>query len=146
MKVILLKHINNLGRKGEVKEISDGYALNYLLPGKLVALANNQNLKQLQDQAQVAQKQQKAQISDKKTLVNRLQNLVLDFCEKADDKGTFFAGITAEKISGALLKRGLAVKPKQIKLDGHIKKAGEYQVVINLDGTACEIKIKTTNQ
>ena len=147
MKVILLKHINNLGRKGEVKDVSDGYAINFLLPQKLVALANPKNLKLLQEQTVAVEKSKTASLIDTKKLLNKLSAIVLDFSEKADAKGTFFAGITAEKISEALQKRVFLIRAKQIKLYSPIKKAGEYRVIVNVDSSAhCEVAIKAVNR
>ncbi len=132
MKVILLKFIDRLGRQGETKNVADGYALNYLLPGKLAVVFTPVNEKKYgkQTQGQAEAKVQTAQNKKPQDLANRLRAVVLTFAEKADDSGTLFAGITKEKLIKALKAEGIVLKPKQIELSEAIKKTGEYKILV----------------
>ena len=115
MKVILLEHIPSLGSKGEQKEVKDGFAQNFLIPQKKAVPFTVKNAqKYLQVQKQAQEKQQKAAVSPQ-DLANRLRALTLDFAEKADETGTFFAGITKEKILKAGTNKDLSIRELRIK-------------------------------
>lgn len=134
MKVILLKIIPSIGKAGEVKDVSDGHARNFLLPQGLAVLATEKNLRKRDEAAKHKELQQAKNQVLPNVLVERLKSLVLNFAEKADDKGTIFAGITKEKIVTALAGKKVKVKEKQILLDQPIKKIGEYRVEVEIAG------------
>ncbi|MBT4723011.1 50S ribosomal protein L9 [Candidatus Falkowbacteria bacterium] len=140
MKIILLKHDKKLGRKGDVKDVSDGHARNFLIPQK-VAAPYSLKMEQKLQQDDIRQKKSKV---DPKVLANKIKAITLTFEEKADENGTFFAGISKEKIAKALAAKGITVHPKKIVLDSPIKQATKTTVQINVDsGIKSEIKIIT---
>lgn len=131
MKVILLKRVADLGQQGEIKDVSDGFAMNFLLPRKLAEPATSKAMRKM---AELKQKEEKKiAIKEKpETVVQKLRTITLNFAEKADAKGNFFVGITREKLAVALEARGILVKPKQIRLDSAIKKAGQFTIVVEV--------------
>jgi large subunit ribosomal protein L9 len=145
MKVILLDHVSTLGRKGEVKEVKDGFAQNFLLPQKKAVLATEKNVQKysfLQKQAE----EKKSAVFEPKSIAGRLRSVVLEFTEKADENGTFFAGITKDKLIKELATRGINLKPKQILLAQPIKQAGEHRVEVDIAaGVKSEFIIKTNH-
>lgn len=145
MKIILLKTIDKLGRKGEVKNVSDGYARNYLLPNKLVVEATDKNIKMMQKAVQSEQVIKKKNLMSKDQLAQVLRSIKIEISEKADDNGTFFAGVTKDKLAKALELKKINIKAKQIVLDQPIKSEGEYKVEVNLDsGLKTFFQVKTT--
>ena len=147
MKVLLLKQINSLGKKGEVKEVSDGYAQNFLLPQKLVVLATDKAVASFQKQIDREKISKKKSLDAPAVLAQKLKAISLNFSEKADQHGTLFAGINKEKIAKELATKGLIVKAKQIDLTEAIKIAGDYKVSINIaPGVKSEIKIIISNK
>jgi len=147
MQVLLLLDLPCIGKKGEVKEVAEGYARNFLLPQKKAILATAENVRkwQLAIDQQVREKQkQQAEI---KKIANKLQGLSLEFVEKIDDKGHLFGGISTAHIATALLQKGLKVEKNQIVLDKAIKQVGKYSVKIKLGvGIESEIKIIIKNK
>jgi large subunit ribosomal protein L9 len=140
MKIILLQNDNKLGRKGDVKDVSDGFARNFLIPQHIAVVYSERMEKTVLSSTA---KKQKAKINPK-SLMGKLKSLTLVFEEKADENGTFFAGITADKIAKELLSRGIDVKSKQVNLDHPIKTAGEVKVNVTVDNELkSEIKIIT---
>jgi len=142
MKVVLLKNVDRLGQKGEVKNVANGYATNFLFPQKLATRATEKVVSAVQAEVKSKQKAKKQTAVSAKELANKLRAITLNFSEKADQSGTFFASITKEKVAKALEAKNLFIKPKQIKLDQPIKKAGQYKVDINVDsGVKSEVAI-----
>lgn len=132
MKVILLVDVKGTGKKGEVVEVSDGFAQNFLLKQKKAKVADSSalNQKQMSDKAKeyhYEQDKQKAQ-----EMANKLNNHVLNFAVKAGDNGKIFGSITSAEIADELKNDGYEISKKQIVLDNPIKYAGVYKIDIKL--------------
>ena len=133
-----------LGLAGEIKEVKEGYARNFLLPQKLAVLATPANIAKFAREVEPEEVIREKRSSAGAELAARLRTIALTMEEKADDKGTFFAGITKEKLTKILAQKGIELKPKQIKLDQPIKKAQETKVEVELaPGVRSEFKIIT---
>ena len=141
MQVIFLKNQPGVGRKGEVKNVADGFALNFLLPQKIALPATPANVKTYS----VSSEQQalfgatakpacvgRAVTQSLEKLAAVIRGITLNFSEKADDKGTLFAGISRDRLTEELAKCGAVVKPKQIELDESIKKLGDFKITVTL--------------
>ena len=132
MKVILLVDVKGTGKKGEIVEVSNGFAQNFLLKQNKAKLADNTavNQKQMSDKAKeyhYEQDKQKAQ-----EVADKLKNHVLHFAVKAGDNGKIFGSITNAEIADELKKDGFEINKKQIVLDNPIKYAGVYKIDIKL--------------
>jgi len=135
MKVILLKNVPNLGRQGEIKEVSDGHARNYLLPQGLVKIATEKAILEL-EQAKQKKVKLKVNLGKKfKELAKKLDNTKIIIQAKADEKKTLFGSVKAVKISEELKKRNYEVEAKYVKLEQPIKSLGYYDVMIDFGGT-----------
>ncbi|HOZ36881.1 MAG TPA: 50S ribosomal protein L9 [bacterium] len=143
MEVILLKDIKALGRSGEVKNVSDGYAINFLIPQHLATVATEEKLLVLRSQKIKTEKLSQERLTKEQELAVRLENLHLEIQAKASASGTLFAGIGPEEITQALkAQRQLFVEPRQIKLKKHLKETGNYQVLISLGKIQVRIIVK----
>lgn len=132
MKVILLVDVKGTGKKGEIVEVSDGFAQNFLLKQKKAKIADSTaiNQKQMSDKAKeyhYEQDKQKAQ-----EVADKLKNHVLHFAVKAGDNGKIFGSITSAEIADELKNDGYEISKKQIVLDNPIKYAGLYKIDIKL--------------
>ncbi len=132
MKVILLVDVKGTGKKGEIVDVSDGFAQNFLLKQKKAKIADSTaiNQKQMSDKAKeyhYEQDKQKAQ-----EVADKLKNYVLHFAVKAGDNGKIFGSITNAEIAEELKKDGYEISKKQIVLDNPIKYAGVYKIDIKL--------------
>lgn len=128
MKVIFLEDVKGKGKKGELKEVSDGYARNFLLPKKLAKEATTDNLNtfKLQEKARLAQiEREKAEANEK---AKRLENLVVKIPAKAGANGRLFGAVTSKEISEALEAHGMSIEKNKIVLPEPIKSYGSYEV------------------
>ena len=129
MKVILIKNVSNLGVPGDIKEVSDGYARNFLIPQGLVKIANEAAIKEVEKLKAKKLKVQENKGKKYKEIAKKINNLKLIIKAKAEDKKkTLFASIKAENIAQELKKRKYDIEAKFIKLDEPIKQLGYYDI------------------
>ncbi|MCI9468461.1 MAG: 50S ribosomal protein L9 [Oscillospiraceae bacterium] len=129
MKVIFLEDVKGKGKKGEMKDVSDGYARNFLLPKKLAkeATPDNLNTFKLQEKARLAQiEREKAEANEN---VKRLESMVVKITAKAGANGRLFGAVTSKEISDALeAQHGMVIEKNKIVLAEPIKSYGSYEV------------------
>ena len=145
MQIILLKNVDKLGKAGEVKNVSDGYAINFLFPRKLAEVATVERVEKLRNKEikKLKEKEErKGEWENKLKKMGESGEIILK--RKASDGGKLFAGIGAGEIAEELRKQKKAeVEEKFIKLEKHIKKIGEHKVEINFGGgMRTEITVK----
>jgi large subunit ribosomal protein L9 len=132
MKVILLKEIPKLGRKNEVKDVSDGYARNFLFTKNLARLATPEILKSMATQKAREEKEKSEEYQHYQALMEKLKSLELRFKVKIGEKGKAFGSVTPAKIKEALGKQGISIEKESILLEDSIKTTGERDVKIKL--------------
>ena len=131
MRVILLQNVENLGKAGEIREVSEGYARNFLLPKKLVGIATDNVVKEAQAKREREEKEQKENIEKSKQLANRIKNKKLKIKAK-DRNGKLFGKIGAKEIVALLRTEDISVSEKAIVLENSIKKVGSYRIKLKL--------------
>jgi large subunit ribosomal protein L9 len=132
MQIILIKNVPKLGKPGEIKDVADGFAQNFLLPGRLALPATPKNIAAFKNRGSSVVETKKSLSLPLEELAGQLAKVNLSFTEKADETGTLFAGISAEKIEDALAKLGYQIAADKIKLAHPIKKVGAAAVEIFL--------------
>lgn len=131
MKIILVKDINGLGKGGEVVDVKNGYARNYLLPQKLAIVANKYNLTKVEALA-VDASAERAEIENKfKALASKLTNLEVKFVRKADEHDHLFGSVSEVDITEALAEKEIVIHKSNILMDSHIKEIGSFDVKIS---------------
>ena len=132
MKVILLDDVAKVGRRGEVRDVSDGYARNFLLPKKLALTATPGNLKGL-DHIKRQQEAKADRIKDDADgLRQRIEALVYEERRQASEEGKLFGSVTAQDVVDFLARHTVKVERRRIHLDEPIKSLGESLVTIRL--------------
>ncbi len=133
MKVILLADVKSLGKKGEIVEVSDGYARNMILPKKLGLEATNKNLNDLKLQNQHAEKVAAENLEAAKKLAEDLKDKKVELTAKVGEGGRMFGSISTKEIAEAAKKQiGLDLDKKKMQLKEPIKSFGMYEVPIKL--------------
>ena len=133
MKVILLQDIKNVGKKGEIKDVAEGYGRNYLLPRKLVKEATSANLNQARkDQATAAHRAAKAR-DEAIVLKSQLEKLTVTMKVRVGENGKMFGSVTSKDVAEALIRQtGLDIDRRKIELKSPVKGIGEYTAVAKL--------------
>jgi len=132
MKIILLDDVTKVGRRGEVREVSDGYARNFLIPKKLALSATAGNLKNLEH----IKKQQEAKAdrvkADAESLRAKIEALVYEERRQASEEGKLFGSVTTQDIADFLVSRGIDIDRKRLTLEEPIKALGDFSVSMRL--------------
>ena len=132
MKIILKEDVSNLGYKDDIVEVKDGYGRNYLIPQGKAVIANNSNLRQLEEcQRQRAHKLAKIK-ADAEAVAASLEGVALTIGAKASATGTIFGSVNNIQIAEALEKLGHNIDRKIIYIKDTIKEAGEYTATLKL--------------
>ncbi|HEX7057551.1 MAG TPA: 50S ribosomal protein L9 [Bacilli bacterium] len=132
MKVVFLKDVKGQGKKGEVKEVAEGYARNFLFPQKAAAPASEGNVKQLEQQKAAEKKKKDHEKQKCQELAKKLEATVLELTAKAGEGGRLFGSITSKHIAEELEKKGVHIDKRKIMLDDPIRTLGTTIVHIKL--------------
>lgn len=142
MKVILQKDIQNLGDAGDVKEVANGYARNFLLPKKLVIPFSEASKKAMEHQERLIRikKEKRKKVSEK--MADSLKTLELKFSLKAGEDDKLFGSVTSLDIAKKIVEAGYQIDKRKIVLEEPIKQIGEFNVDIKLDeGLTAPVKV-----
>ncbi|MBI4590144.1 MAG: 50S ribosomal protein L9 [Candidatus Rokubacteria bacterium] len=132
MKVILLDDVPKLGRRGEVREVAEGYARNYLLPHRLVLPASAANLKQLEQIKQHQAVRSERAKADAELLAKSIEALTFSQVRQASEEGRLYGSVGVQDLVAFLAQNGISVEKRRMGLDEPIKALGEYTVPIRL--------------
>lgn len=133
MKVILLQDVKGKGKKGQLLEVSDGYARNYMLPRKIAveATADNINTKRMTDKA--TQERQQREREEAFAISERMKEMVVTVRAKGGGAGRLFGSVTTQEIADAIRQQeGIEIDKRRIVLDEQIKTVGDYTVKCKL--------------
>jgi large subunit ribosomal protein L9 len=132
MKVIFLQDIKNIGKAGEIKDLSEGYARNFLFPKKLALEANAENMKVYENQKLIEKKKYEQLIKDAHTLKEKLEKASCTITVKVGEDDKMFGSVTNSDISKHLENSGFKIEKKDIILEHPIKELGVYTVDVKL--------------
>lgn len=133
MKVILLEDVKTLGKKGQVVEISDGYAKNFILKKKMGVEATNANMNDLKLQKARAEKLAKEQLEAAEKLAAALEDKSVTVAIRAGSNGKAFGSVSSKEIAAAYKEQwGLDIDKKKIQLAEPIKTFGDHEVAVKL--------------
>ena len=133
MKVILQQDVRGQGKKGQLVDVSDGYARNFLLPKKLAVIATAENLNTMKQQEKARKAQEAAEKAEAEALSKKLEGLTVKVAAKAGEGGRLFGAVTAKEISEALAAQySLNIPKARLVLDEPIKACGGYKIKAKL--------------
>ena len=142
MKVILTKDVKAQGKKGDVINVNDGYANNFLFKNGLAIPANQANVNTNNKQKEAEAKRIAEETAAAKDLASKLEKIEVNFAIEVGERGKAFGSISGKEISEELAKLGFTVDKKAVVLDTPIKRVGAYDVVLKLyNGVSCKLKI-----
>lgn len=148
MKVVLLTDVKALGKKGELVNVSDGYARNFLFPKKLAKEADSQAMNELKN----AEESRQYKIETDKKAANeakaKLEGATVKITAKAGKNGKLFGSVTSKEISAAIKKtHGIDIDKRKITLDADIKAFGTYNAEIRLySGIIANVKVSVSEE
>ena len=123
MKVLFIKDVKGTAKRGEIKDIAEGYAMNFLLPQNLAVKATPENLAKLKKDLEKKTKVKEKEIDQSKVLADKIKGRKIEIKAKANKEGKLYAAVSEADVKAALKKQGLEVKDAKIIFPGHIKEA-----------------------
>jgi len=142
MEVIFLQDVQNVGKKGQIKNVADGFARNFLLPKQLATLATQALKNQFRHEEKEKEKINKQKQEELNKFISKLKDLKILFNEKSSKEGTLFSGISKKMIVQKIKEdTGEKISENTVKLDKPIKQLGEYLINIHINNKDYPIAI-----
>jgi large subunit ribosomal protein L9 len=132
MKVILRQNTEGLGQIGEVIDVKDGYARNFLIPRKLAYAALKGNIKALEEEKKTLSKKKEQELAASETLAAELEKVSVTIPVQVGEEDKIFGSVTTQMISDALKEKGHEIDKRKIEIDEPIKALGIYGVSVKL--------------
>ncbi len=132
MKVILISDVENIGSVGDVKDVKNGMARNYLFPRKLAIKATEANLKAWESRIEAIRLRKTEVLENARAFAEKLEGLEIIIPAKSGEEDRLFGSVTSQNISDALEEKGFEISRRDIALDGTIKALGTYSVALKL--------------
>nr|WP_321294353.1 50S ribosomal protein L9 [uncultured Sphaerochaeta sp.] len=143
MKIILNQDVVNLGEEGDVVDVKDGYARNFLLPNKMAVMFNKTNQSIFASRTAAIEKRKIEKRSASASMKEKLDKVALTMVVSAGESGKLFGSVTSSMVQEALAKQGIEVERKKIEVATHaIKMVGTYSVRVRLyEDESAEVKL-----
>ena len=132
MEVILKEHVENLGRRGEIVKVADGYARNYLLPHNLALLPSEANKRQIE---RARAKFEAGEAEEKRVaeaLAARMTGLVVEIARRVGETDALYGSVTNADVAVALAARGFEIDRRKLQMKEPIKRRGEFDIPVKL--------------
>ena len=132
MEVILREHVDNLGRRGDLVKVADGYARNYLLPRKLALLATDGNKKQIERERAKFEVKELEEQKVAQAVADRMATVEIEIARRVGETEALYGSVTTSDIAEALAAKGFDLDRRKLQLHEPIKKIGAYDVPVRL--------------
>jgi len=132
MEVILREHVDNLGKRGEIVKVADGYARNYLLPRKLALLATDGNRKHVERERKIMETREAQEKAGAEAIAARLSTVDISIARRVGDTEQLYGSVTAADIVDFLKTKGFEIDRRKLILPEALKALGEFDVPLKL--------------
>ena len=132
MEVILREHVDNLGRRGEIVKVADGYARNFLLPRKLALPATAGNKKHVERERKIMEAREAEEKGQAEGIAARLKAVEISIARRTGETDQLYGSVTSSDIADFLKSKGFEIDRRKLHLPEPIKRLGEYEVPVKL--------------
>ena len=148
MQVILIQDVDNLGGANELITVKNGYARNFLIPGKLAVEANPSNLKQMEEKVKQLSKKENKLLAEINSVIEVLKAAPLKIGAKTGTSGKIFGSVTSLQITRAIRdQKGYEIDRKRIQIPDEVKELGSYKAVIDFgNGNHTEVEFEVIGE
>ena len=142
IKLLLQESIKNVGRVGDIVEVSPGYARNYLLPNGLAVQPTPNNVKKVEARRKEIERQERERREQQSRMIEQLKDVEVHIERRANEQGHLFGSVTATDVAKALQAQGYNVEPEDINLPGRLDRIDTYTVQVKFaEDLATDIKV-----
>jgi len=143
MEVILREHVDNLGRRGDVVKVAEGYARNYLLPRKLALVVTEANRRQIERERKAAEAKDAEERAQAEALAQRLTQLEIEIARRVGENDTLYGSVTSADIAHALQAKGFEIDKRRIQLADPLKALGESTIPLKIHrDVVAQVRVK----
>lgn len=147
MKVLLQTDVESVGKAGQIVNVKDGFARNYLIPRKLAVIADEKNVKVFEHLKRQTEEKIRKTRKQAEVLKEKIESLTLTIPCKVGEEGKLFGSVTNIQIAEALKKEGIEVDRKKIVLENPLKVLGDYEATVKLEGdVSAKIRISLVKE
>ena len=132
MKVLFLENVENIGKRGEIKEVKNGLARNYLLPQKLALRATHSNIKTWEVRLNALKLKDAKVLEDAQAIAESLNNVSITIAVKAGEEDKLFGSVTSQNIADSLNEKGFSIDKKDVLLKESIKELGNFTIGVKV--------------
>jgi len=132
MKVILQTDIKNIGKKGEIVEVADGYGRNFLLPKKLALPASSENMNVAKAQAGAKARREAMAEDEARLMAAQLEKVTVEIPVRIGENGRLFGAVTGKDVAEALKKKNIDIDRRKISIQGEVTGEGLYEAVVKV--------------
>ncbi|HZN69119.1 MAG TPA: 50S ribosomal protein L9 [Tepidisphaeraceae bacterium] len=142
VKLLLKESIKNVGRVGDIVEVSPGYARNYLLPQDLAVAPTPNNVKKIEARRKEIERQERERREQQERMIQQLSGVEVHLERRANEQGHLFGSVTATDVAKGLQAQGFNVEPEDVNLPGKLDAVRDYTVTIKFaEDLAAEVKV-----
>lgn len=142
LQLMLVENVEHLGKQGDVVEVKPGFGRNYLLPNGLATFVTPEALRRIETHKAKVEALRIARLNDLKMLARKIEEQSVTIEANANEEGHLYGSVTENDIAKALQKANFDLKPEHIKLEGHLKELGLYNVKLALEeDITAELKV-----
>jgi large subunit ribosomal protein L9 len=143
MEVILREHVDNLGRRGDVVKVAEGYARNYLLPRKLALAVTETNKRQIEREKKAAESRDAEERLQAEGLAQRVSQAEIEIARRVGENDTLYGSVTSADIANALEAKGFQIEKRKITLVEPLKSLGEFTVAVKVHrDVVAQVRVK----
>jgi large subunit ribosomal protein L9 len=147
MEVILREHVDNLGRRGDIVKVAEGYARNYLLPRKLALAVTEANKRQIERERKIAEVREANEKTDAEVFAGRLTQVEIEIARRVGESDTLYGSVTSADIAHALQAKGFEIDKRKIQLPEPLKALGEVHVPVKVHReVTAQLRVKVVAQ
>ncbi len=147
MEVILREHVDNLGRRGEVVKVAEGYARNFLLPRKLALPVTEANKRQIERERAKLDAKEAAEKQDAEAIARRIGAIDIAIARRVGENDTLYGSVTAADITDALLRNGVEIDRRKVQLAEPLKQIGEFSVPVKIHReVTAQVKVRVVKE
>ena len=132
MEVILREHVDNLGKRGDVVKVAEGYARNYLLPRKLALAVTENNRRQIERERKAAEARDAEERAGAEALAQRIAQTEIEIPRRVGENDTLYGSVTSADVASALHAKGFDIDKRRVQLPDPIKALGETTVPVKI--------------
>lgn len=148
MEIILIQDVDNLGGANELLKVKNGYARNFLIPGKLAVEANSSNIKQLEERLKQLKKKEDKMLAEISSVIEKLRESALKLTAKTGTSGKIFGSVTPLQISRAIRdQKGYEIDRRKITIPDDVKEIGTHKAIIDFgNGKTAEVEFEVLGE